>query len=409
MRALRISLCLALLVGTATSTLAQPSFRGTGVEQPNYTNLVSARIADDGCTATFTARVDDRLRAYRWTEEEGASLLPLPPASLRKHPSSYSTGISADGSRIVGRALTASEDIACVWIDDSEPVALAGSVHPFHDWYQYAISADGTTIVGTQDSRPTLWTSPSEPMSLSMPPGSPNGQAWDVSGDGSVVVGTYIRHGKQRAFRWTQGRGTVDLSDLEGDDRPSSAWAVSRDGTTVLGSVSAGNSGSSVKWIAGQGMTVIDGGAPFELSADGLTIVGMALAPGRIPGHEASIWDQSGQARPLAERLRGIGVAGLDDWHLLWADDVSADGQNIIGIGRNPTGRYEYWVARIGPVCPGDVDASGTVELVDLTTLLSNFGTSSNGTPSIGDFDDDGAVGVEDLLILLAHFGMPCS
>lgn len=57
-----------------------------------------------------------------------------------------------------------------------------------------------------------------------------------------------------------------------------------------------------------------------------------------------------------------------------------------------------------GAACPADLDASGSVDVVDLLALLTAW---SSGDPA-GDLDGDGAVGTGDLLILLATWG-PCA
>lgn len=58
--------------------------------------------------------------------------------------------------------------------------------------------------------------------------------------------------------------------------------------------------------------------------------------------------------------------------------------------------------------CDGDVNGDRVVDLSDLTTLLSNFGTPSGATRSQGDLDADGDVDLNDLTLLLARFGVPC-
>ncbi len=54
-----------------------------------------------------------------------------------------------------------------------------------------------------------------------------------------------------------------------------------------------------------------------------------------------------------------------------------------------------------GP-CPWDLDANGSVGILDLLALLAVWGTDPGGPP---DFDGDGTVGILDLLTLLANWG----
>ncbi|MBI5865026.1 MAG: hypothetical protein HZB38_11065 [Planctomycetes bacterium] len=62
----------------------------------------------------------------------------------------------------------------------------------------------------------------------------------------------------------------------------------------------------------------------------------------------------------------------------------------------------------IADTCPGDVDNNGYVDLVDLTTMLSQFGASDGATFADGDADGDGDIDLGDLTSLLSHFGAVC-
>ena len=54
--------------------------------------------------------------------------------------------------------------------------------------------------------------------------------------------------------------------------------------------------------------------------------------------------------------------------------------------------------------CPGDVDADGTVGILDFLALLASWGPCAG---CAADLDDDGIVGIVDFLALLAAWG-PC-
>ncbi|MCC6359808.1 MAG: VCBS repeat-containing protein [Phycisphaerales bacterium] len=58
--------------------------------------------------------------------------------------------------------------------------------------------------------------------------------------------------------------------------------------------------------------------------------------------------------------------------------------------------------------CPGDLDGNLSVDLADLSRLLSNFGTGSGAIYEQGDLDGDGDVDLADLSGLLARFGASC-
>jgi hypothetical protein len=60
------------------------------------------------------------------------------------------------------------------------------------------------------------------------------------------------------------------------------------------------------------------------------------------------------------------------------------------------------------PICTGDVDGDGDVDLSDLAILLANYGMQSGATLADGDLDGDEDVDLSDLALLLANFGTIC-
>lgn len=65
-------------------------------------------------------------------------------------------------------------------------------------------------------------------------------------------------------------------------------------------------------------------------------------------------------------------------------------------------------VAGPGCGCIGDLNADGTVDLIDLATLLSRFGMQAGAEFEDGDSDGDGDVDLADLTQLLSSFGTSC-
>lgn len=108
------------------------------------------------------------------------------------------------------------------------------------------------------------------------------------------------------------------------------------------------------------------------------------------------------------------------------ANLVAADASNIDKIsfvtlaqktGTNMTGgaaeiynarRIQYPYPSQPPIsaAPGDTDQDGDIDLVDLATLLANFGATAGRSWGQGDFDGNGAVNLTDLASLLSNFGL---
>lgn len=80
----------------------------------------------------------------------------------------------------------------------------------------------------------------------------------------------------------------------------------------------------------------------------------------------------------------------------------------LTGTGPREThqGAIPCWPAETA--CPGDLNNDLTVDITDLTSLLSNFGTASGANLQDGDLDGDGDVDITDLATLLSLFGTAC-
>jgi probable HAF family extracellular repeat protein len=138
-----------------------------------------------------------------------------------------------------------------------------------------------------------------------LPGGAFNSLAFGVSGDGSVVVGQSYSASGLEAFRWTQSEGIVGLGDLSGGLFQSVAIGVSGDGSVVVGD---------------------------SYSAS---------------GQEAFRWTQAGGIKSLQDILTTDFGLNLTGWRLSQALGISTDGLAIVGVGTNPSGQTEGWIARL--------------------------------------------------------------
>ena len=144
------------------------------------------------------------------------------------------------------------------------------------------------------------------------------------------------------ALRWTAGGPAQPLGDLAGGSFFSKAFAVSRDGSVVVGQSASDLGGEAFRWTADAGMVGLGvDGIAFAVSADGSVIVGQNTNSG-----EAFIWDARHGARSLGSALAAMGVDARG-WDLQGAFGISADGTVITGIGYDPSGSFEGWVAQV--------------------------------------------------------------
>ena len=82
----------------------------------------------------------------------------------------------------------------------------------------------------------------------------------------------------------------------------------------------------------------------WNVSADGSIVVGYSES---ALGYEAFVWDTDNGMRNLKDVLEGDYGLDLTGWTLREAWDISADGLTIVGYGINPDGNTEAWAATI--------------------------------------------------------------
>ena len=155
-----------------------------------------------------------------------------------------------------------------------------------------------------------------------------------------------------------------------------------------------------------QGLGDLPGGsfnsAANAVSADGSVVVGQGTGDS---GSEAFIWDAVNGMQSLQVVLEVQLGLDLTGWTLTDARGISADGSTIIGLGINPSGFSEAYIAVIPDLgaCLADITGDGNVNVTDLLALLAAWGPNP-GHPA--DINGDGNVNVTDLLALLAAWGV---
>jgi probable HAF family extracellular repeat protein len=246
-----------------------------------------------------------------------------------------------------------------------------------------------------------------------LPGGNFGSEAYDVSADGSVIVGRSRSDAGDEAFIWTESNGMVGLGYLnhpDGFDHNSRANAISADGSVVVGH-SISTNGSDVGYIAFiwsdstgiQSLGELTGGDywsdGYDVSSDGSVVVGCS---GSVYGAEAFIWDSENGMRSLKELLTNVYGVDLNGWTLTEANSITDDGETIVGVGVNPDGNQEAWLANISYVPAGDFNKDIDVDAPDLFHFVLAFSTQS--FPD-GDLDDDGSIDDGDVEKMAREFG----
>ncbi len=319
---------------------AQPSFQGLGT-LPGTTYSDAADVASGplvvvGLSSEFPSQ------GYRWTPRAGmVGLGDLPGGTFY----SAALGVSADGSVVVGQSSGFGGLHATRWTLEQGFVDLGTIGGASGQSIAHDVSADGTIIAGSSDiagvpDQAFRWTARTGMVGLGFLPGTVGSFALGISDDGSTIVGESYGPGffDKRPFRWTEATGMVELGLLPGFTS-GTATAASGDGQVVIGSLFATNP-QVFRWSIAEGLTVIGPGTPSGVSGDGALIVGRSLG-------DAFIWDKVNGVRNLQAVLADDFGLDLGDWWLEHAAAISADGTRIVGVGRNPDGQIEAWLAII--------------------------------------------------------------
>ena len=340
----------------AISPVQAASFTGLGFLDANNRYSFATGVSVDGSVIVGTSRGSYWYETFRWTEETGM-------VGLAFLFDNYRAGVSADGAVVVFTSSTPyGRTEAARWTQSSGTVGL-GFLSDMRDYNSFAtvVSADGSVVVGGRYHLNTppislfRWTE--ETGMVVLDTHLDDWFTWivranSVSTDGSVIVGNLDGGYRSQPFRWTESGGVVGLGDLSGGDFSSTANAASADGSVIVGTSSGSNGYEAFRWTESDGMVGLGDlpGGGFDsnasaVSADGSVIVGSSLS---VDGDETFRWTESDGMVSLKKTLIGAGL-DLTGWTLSSAISVSADGFTIVGNGINPSGQSEGWVANLSP------------------------------------------------------------
>jgi autotransporter-associated beta strand protein/probable HAF family extracellular repeat protein len=330
------------------------SFQGLGF-LPGYDVSYAYSLSADGSVVSGWS-YNGNYQAYRWTAATGMLDLGSFPAGWF---GPAATGISADGSIVVGSATNSNnlyKPESFFWTAQTGVVSLGLPASS-----ATAISGNGSVIVGEffqsnqHQQEAFRWNAMTGAVGLGFLPGDFESQALGVNADGTVVVGISANGDNPNltritAFRWTQPTGMVSLGVLSGADTYTAANAVSGDGAVVVGA-SAGVKSQAFRWTQATGMvglgSLYAGGnsQAYGISADGSVIVGYSSDVNNSNGI-ATRWTAATGIQSIPAMLTAVGV-NLGGWELTTAYAASANGTVVAGVGFNPAGQDEAWIAQI--------------------------------------------------------------
>jgi probable HAF family extracellular repeat protein len=295
--------------------------------------------ADGSVVVGVVTNFPDRTHGvFRWTKEG---------SSIYSETVRSKVAVSDDGTTIVGSRYLpqTNRDEAFRWIPDE---GLFEGLGDSLGGVAYDVSADGSVIVGygnaNNQNGAFRWTETGGMVHIGP------GTAYGVSSDGSVIVGS-----SAGAFRWTAETGMVTLPSLPGAVG-SVAFGVSPDGTVVVGAQEfrAGLTlirSEASRWTEQEGtvsLALNSWTLAVDVSADGLAAVGGGL--GRSTGATAFYWTPQIGFAELQDILVFGGATGIDGWRLTSATGISHDGRTVVGSGFDPSGQLTAFVATIGAV-----------------------------------------------------------
>jgi probable HAF family extracellular repeat protein len=328
-----------------------PWFTGLGDLAGGLELSVANGISADGKVVVGYSHSATGPEAFRWTLDDGMEGLGFPIAFA----------VSGDGAVVVGHRLRDGRSEPVRWTRDEE-IACPQNATEYRRGAAQGVTVDGSTVVGVVGTGMSdaeghdsafRWRGGDRFAALT-PESAESGStdATAISGDGGVIVGVRrLENGHTEAFRWTEATGIVGLGCLAGLTT-SRASAVSADGKIVVGSSSDYTTTRAFRWTEETGMVALGelGDASCDnvalaVSADGSVIVGCNMSR---RGRKAFLWTAEKGMRSVQDMLAADSAKNgpLAGWRLTMATAVSADGAVIAGVGMNPEGEREAWIAR---------------------------------------------------------------
>lgn len=345
-----------LFTAAGVARSASPyTFAGLGLPAGANSSTVTG-ISADGSTVIGTSSNVSVTAPFRWTASSGFQSFATPPGASA---SFTPNAVSGDGQFIIGtvEVVGAPFDRAYRWSSRGGYQLLSSTLS--ETAHGAAISRDGTIAAGsvsdgTGSNGLFTWT---QAGGLS---GKGAGGVYDnyqitptsMSADGSVIIGhdhhfvipdfqpTIVT---DTGFRYTAATGIVDFHYSFDTRQGGYPLATNGAGNAFVG---IGPDGTPYAWtfndLTGHSLGAFAGKAS-GISDDSRTIVGYSSA-----SNSAQIWlNGSVSSTSLQNFLLDNGVSNLSGWTLQNAIGISADGRTIVGVGTDPSGHTEGWIATV--------------------------------------------------------------
>ncbi|HET6645099.1 MAG TPA: hypothetical protein VFG65_06330 [Fimbriimonadales bacterium] len=241
---------------------------------------------------------------------------------------SIAYAVSADGSTVVGESNSMMGWQGFQYRFGVGMRGIGDLPGGFFSSAAYGCSADGSLLAGMSDDGSAgeggsaiRWTQAGGMQSIGNLGGPTTyGQGQATSANGSIIVGGSQSPAGIEAYRWTAPTGMVSLGDLPGSSVLARATAISGDGTVIVGYGSHFDTfDEAFRWTSGTGMVGLGGNrsAALGISFDGRVIVG----------------SRRGRAMRWTEEHGFVDLPLLNGGPFnYWASSTSGDGAIIVGL-----------------------------------------------------------------------------
>ena len=346
-------------IGLFNAAWAQPGIDTLGIP-PNATATYARGLSPEGTIVAGNYNITDSTGTVfipiRWTPPTGVDTFAALPGSVS---GAILTDAASNGSAFSGLSYNSQrQQVACRWTAANGITSLGflpNGSSSAAGW----ISDDGLALAGTASTGTGQvgfhWTQAGGMVAIGDLPG---GQFYStvegMSGDGQTVVGWSFAADGPRAFRWTPGGGLINMGVFPGYIG-STAMDVSGDGSVIVGSCtrndSSGQTIQAFRWTAATGLQPLGwlpGGRTSRanlISADGSVIVGGSDG---TTSSGTFIWRNGTGMVDFRDYLMSEHGIDFSSWLYFIVDDISADGTTFTGIGRNAESRFMGWRIKLG-------------------------------------------------------------